>query len=133
MTFLENLPDNSGRRLVKVLLRCTHLVGMAGLVGTVMASGSGAGLWFWVTLLSGLALLGLDAIASPIWFVQLRGVALYVKLLLLIPLHGHPELAIWWLMAMIVLSGFFSHAPGWIRYFSVYHGRMIQSSRDLAG
>lgn len=133
MLLIESLPDKTGRRLLKVLLRCIHLVGMTGLVGTVMANGSGAGPWFWVTVLSGLALVGLDAIASPIWFVQLRGVALYVKLVLLILLHSQPELAIWWLMAMIVLSGFFSHAPGWIRYFSLYHGQVIQSSRDLSG
>lgn len=128
-----NLPENSGRRLIKVLMRCTHLVGMTGLVATFVSTGSGSGPWFWATLLSGLALIALDAVSAPIWFVQLRGIALYIKLLLLIPLHLYPHQALWWLMTMIVLSGFFSHAPGWIRYFSLYHGRVMQSRHDLSG
>jgi len=132
MTFLRSLPDNTVRRLSKVIVRTIHLVGIAGLFGNAMM-GSYESIYITLTIVSGIVLTLMEAWSSPIWFVQLRGVALYLKLLLLLPLHFYPNAAIPCLIAVIAISGFMSHAPSWIRYFSVRHWKVILSQDDLLG
>ena len=75
----------------------------------------------------------MEAWSNPIWFVQLRAVALYLKLLLLLPAHLYPNTAVPWLIAVIVISGLMSHAPSWIRYFSVLHWQVVHSRDDILG
>jgi hypothetical protein len=132
MTFLNSLPDNSVRRLTKVIVRTIHLVGIAGLFGNAMI-GSYESVYVTLTIASGVVLTLMEAWSGPIWFVQLRGIALYLKLLLLLPIHFYPNMAIPCLIAVIVISGFMSHAPSWIRYYSVQHRQVVHSRDDLLG
>ena len=132
MNFSDSLPDNTVRRLSKVIVRTIHLVGIAGLFGNAM-TGSFASVYITLTIVSGVILTLMEAWSNPIWFVQLRGIALYLKLLLLLPLHGDPDKAIPCLIAVIAISGFMSHAPSWIRYFSVLHWQVVHSQKDIQG
>ena len=132
MTFFNSLPDNSARRLAKVVVRTIHLVGIAGLFGNAM-TGSYESVYPLLTILSGVILTVMEAWSGPIWFVQLRAVALYLKLLLLLPAHFYPNAAVPLLIAVIAISGFMSHAPSWIRYFSVRHWQVILSQDDILG
>ena len=132
MTFFNSLPDNSVRRLTKVIVRTIHLVGIAGLFGNAMV-GSYESTYITLTIVSGVVLTLMEAWSSPIWLVQLRGIALYLKLLLLLTLHFYPNASIPCLIAVIAISGFMSHAPSWIRYFSVWHWKVILSQDDLLG
>jgi hypothetical protein len=132
MTFLNSLPDNSVRRLTKVIVRTIHLVGIAGLFGNAMM-GSYESTYVTLTIASGVVLTLMEAWSGPIWFVQLRGIALYLKLLLLLPVHFYPNAAIPCLVAVIAISGFMSHAPSWIRYFSVLHWKVVLSQDDILG
>ena len=132
MTFFNSLPDNSVRRLAKVIVRTIHLIGIAGLFGNAM-TGNYESLYLLLTIVSGVLLTAMEAWSGPIWFVQLRGVALYLKLLLLLPVHFYPNTALPWLIVVIALSGFMSHAPSWIRYFSVRHWQVVQSRDDIMG
>lgn len=132
MRFLNSLPDNSARRLSKVLVRSIHLVGMAGLFGNAMM-GSFEPVYIYLTIVSGMVLTVMEAYSGLIWFVQLRGVALYLKVLLLFLIHLYPNAAIPCLIAVIAISGFMSHAPSWIRYFSVQHWQVVHSKDDLLG
>jgi len=132
MTFFDSLPDNSVRRLTKVTVRTIHLVGIAGLFGNAML-GSYESIYVTLAIASGVVLTLMEAWSSPVWFVQLRGVALYLKLLLLLPVHFYPNAAVPWLIAVIALSGFMSHAPSWIRYFSVRHRKVVLSRDDMLG
>jgi ABC-type multidrug transport system permease subunit len=75
----------------------------------------------------------MEIFSGWIWFVQLRGVALYLKLMLLGLIHLHPQYASSYLIAIILISGFFSHAPSWIRYFSLLHGRVVRSREEMLG
>ena len=127
-----SLPDNSIRRLSKVIVRTIHLVGIAGAFGNAMM-GSSESAYITLALLSGIALTLMEAYGGWIWFVQIRGVAVYIKLLLLLFMHLHPEASIPVLIAVIVLSGFVSHAPSWIRYFSLQHGGVVCSNDELLG
>ena len=129
---MNSLPQNSIRRLSKVLVRSVHLVGIAGAFGNAMM-GTSESAYITLALLSGIALTLMEAYGGWIWFVQIRGVAVYLKLVLLLFMHLHPEASIPALIAVIVLSGFFSHAPSWIRYFSLRHGKVVLSNNELLG
>lgn len=132
MTFFNSLPENSVRRLAKVIVRTIHLVGIAGLFGNAM-TGNYEPAYLVLTIFSGVLLTVMEAWSGPIWFVQLRGVALNLKLLLLLPAHFYPNTAVPWLIAVIAISGFMSHAPSWIRYFSVRHWQVVHSRDDMMG
>ena len=132
MFLLDKLPENSARRLFKVLVRSLHLVGVAGVFGNAM-TGTSESVYISLTIYSGLVLVLMEAWSGRIWFVQLRGVAVYLKLLLLLLMHLYPSSAIPCLIAMILVSGFFSHAPSWIRYYSVQHRKVVLSKDDLLG
>ncbi|HMB14714.1 MAG TPA: hypothetical protein VKN62_00260 [Pelovirga sp.] len=132
MSFLNNLPDNSVRRLTKVLVRTIHLIGMAGMFAAAMY-GASEPTYFYLTMVSGVVLVGMEAYSGWIWFVQLRGFAVYLKLLLLALLHVALQHTIVILVAVIAISGFMSHAPGWIRYYSLLHRKVVYSQKDLLG
>lgn len=130
MTYLSSLPDNTGRRLANVIVRTFHLVGIAGLFGTAMM-GNSESIYITLAIVSGIILTLLEAYPGTIWFVQIRAICLYLKLLLLLLLHFYPDAAIPCLIAVIVISGIISHAPSWIRYFSVQHRQVVLSREDL--
>jgi hypothetical protein len=126
------VPDKTLKRLFKVIVRSIHLVGMAGVFGHALMQTSGS-VYLSLAIASGIVLVMMEASSGLIWFVQLRGVSLYLKLLLLLLMHLKPEITIPCLIAVIVISGLMSHAPGWIRYFSLRHGRVVLSDNDLLG
>jgi len=129
---LNALPENTVRRLSKVIVRTIHLVGVVGIFGTAMTHTSES-VYFTLAIISGIVLAIMEAYSGWTWFVQLRGVCLVVKLLLLLLLHRHPELSIPCLIAVIVISGFMAHTPFWIRYFSLKHREVVHSNHDLLG
>jgi hypothetical protein len=132
MAFLNSLPDNTVRRLSKVIVRSIHLVGIAGLFGNAMM-GTTESMYITLAIVSGIILAIMEAYSGLIWFVQLRGVTLYLKLLLLLLLHIYPDTTVPLLIAVIAISGFMSHAPSWIRYFSVQHWQVVHSKEDILG
>lgn len=132
MTILNSLPDNTIRRLSKVIIRTIHLVGMAGLFGNAMM-GRFDPVYVYLAIVSGIILALMEAYSGLIWFVQLRGVALYFKLVLLFLIHLYPETTIPCLIAVIAISGFMAHAPSWIRYFSLQHWQVVHSKEDILG
>ena len=132
MSLLRDLPENTVRRLLKVIVRTVHLNGIAGVFGSAMAR-TAEPVYLALAILSGIVLAIMEAHSGWIWFGQLRGLSLAVKLLLLLLMHLQPELSMSCLIAVIVISGFISHAPSWIRYFSLQHGKVVHSNNDLLG
>lgn len=132
MPFLNSLPENTPRRLIKVIVRTIHLVAIAGFFGNAM-TGSYETVYTTMTLVSGAVLTLMEASSGWIWFVQLRGVFLFIKLLILLLIHIYPNATVAGLIAVIALSGFISHAPSWIRYFSMRHWQVVHSKEDLLG
>lgn len=126
-------PDNTrgfpGKRWVKIALRTLHLIGVAG-VGGAFLYGAPERLWlpyWWVTLASGAALVAIELWSNGVWLIQVRGVAVLVKLVLLACVPLAPDLGGPILVLVIVISGLFSHAPAAVRYFSLLHGRRIET------
>lgn len=123
------------KRWSKISLRTLHLLSVAGVGGGVLF-GLERDLWidyWWLALVSGAMMMLIDIISNPLWLVQVRGLVIFVKLILLV-LIG--RVAAWdslLLIVIIILSAVISHAPGNLRYYSVYHRKIVSSSSDSKG
>lgn len=118
-----------GQRWVNICLRALHLVGLSG-AGYGFLGGGNDFDWnafLQLTVYSGTAMMLLSIWSNGVWLLQLRGQTILLKLvllgLILLQPYFHAELFI----IVIVLSGLISHAPGNTRYYSVFHGRRIDS------
>lgn len=130
--FPEESRHLAGQRWIKVVLRTLHLVGLAGIGGGYLYAtvDDTWRLYLFLTLITG-GLMTLYSIwSNGIWFLQLRGQVILLKLVLL-------GLIVWWpaagpvlLMIIVILSGWISHAPGRVRYYSFYHGQRLDSLYD---
>ncbi len=115
--FPEISRDFTGMRWSNIILRTLHLIGVTLFTGALL---TGAELslwkpWFDLSLVSGLLLIALFCYASCNWLIQLRGVLILLKLLLLYLFWDHPQL--WIVIIFIVtISSIVAHAPGKVRY-----------------
>jgi hypothetical protein len=139
-------PDQSGcteakmnlpiaKRWTKICLRTLHLLAVAGVGGGILF-GLDQDLWrgyWWLAMISGGLMMLVDIISNPVWVVQVRGLVIFLKLILLVLLGRYPLLDGSILAVIIVISAVISHAPGSLRYYSVYHGRQILSTSDTKG
>jgi hypothetical protein len=117
-----------GIRWVRISLRTAPLIAMGLLVGGVAAAApqdSLAGA-LWGTLLTGAAFVAIELYQSPLFLVQVKGVAVFVKIALLILAVEVPNVALPALIAAIVIGGISSHMPGKFRYYSIVHGKVVQ-------
>ncbi|RMF19634.1 MAG: hypothetical protein D6758_01585 [Gammaproteobacteria bacterium] len=130
------IPDFTGKRAFKITLRTLHILSICGLSGGLWFAPEAHEKWLpfaWLTLASGLALMLLDGLSNLLWWVQIRGLVIGIKLLLVGALAIWPSQAWWLLSAIIVLSAIISHAPGDVRYYSLRHRRVIRSTQDAKG
>ena len=127
------IPDFAGKRWLKIGLRSLHLVGFGGVFATALVSEYSATLFWQITLVSGSLLLILEAGSNSIWWIQLRGLAVQIKLILLVVALYFPQWQLPLFVTIILLSGVFSHAPGNIRYYSWFHRKVIKSIHDIKG
>jgi hypothetical protein len=123
------------KRWTKISLRTLHLLSVAGVGGGILF-GLEKELWinyWWLALVSGGLMMLLDIIPNPVWLVQIRGLVIFLKLIMLGFLASNPDWGATILIAVIIISGFVSHAPGKLRYYSVYHRKVITSTHDTKG
>lgn len=117
-----------GQRWVSIVMRSLHLIGIAG-VGAAFLFQLPETQWIpymVLTLSSGSAIMLLEIWSNGIWLIQLRGLSTLLKLLILsttfiIGLQSYI------LVAVILVSGIMSHAPAKVRYYSVFHRKIINS------
>jgi len=126
------IPNFFGKRWLKVLLRTAHLIGFAGVFAAIL-TGNNYDLYWVITIFSGIGLLLLESLSNLVWFVQVRGLVMYIKFALLFALFVFPEHALTCLIVMVILAGIISHAPGSVRYYSIYHRKRIDSIHDISG
>lgn len=134
-TLVTEVNKSALKRWLKISLRTLHLLSLAGVGGGVLF-GLDADLWlgyWWLSLVSGGLLMLVDIVSNPIWLVQVRGLVILTKLVLLALLGCYPDWDRLLLVVIIVMSAVVSHAPGALRYYSVYHQRVITSATDTKG
>ncbi len=123
------------QRWFKIALRTGHLVGICGVAGGILLTQP----WHTLTLYwalaiaTGAGMIAQDALKNWLWLVQIRGVVIIAKLLLLLALGHNAHADQWLIVGVILLSGVVAHAPGNVRYFSLLHGRRMDSPRDVKG
>ena len=125
----------STKRWTKISLRTLHLLAVTGVGGGILF-GLEKGLWinyWWLALVSGVLMMAIDIVSNPVWVVQVRGLTIFLKLILLAFLGSYPSLDGWLLAVIIIISAVISHAPGKLRYYSVYHRRDTSSVNDSKG
>ena len=116
-----------GVRPVRTTLRTAHTIAFAALYGGHVYGIPAASLHpaLAATVATGAALMALEMYRTPLWPVQVRGVAAFVKLALL------AAVAVWWdwrllfLTLALVIGGVVSHMPGRYRYYSLLHGCIV--------
>ena len=125
----------SVKRWSKISLRTLHLLASAGVGGGILF-GLEYQLWlhyWWLALASGALMILIDVLANPVWIVQVRGLVILIKLVLLALLGNNPAWDSVLLVIIIIISAVISHAPGKLRYYSLYHRRVISSKQDSKG
>lgn len=133
--FPQEKRDIPAKRWLGISLRTLHLFGMAGLAGAYLFQQPESS-WYpylLLTVITGLLMAAMEVYSDGIWLVQLRGTAIVFKLMLL-------STVLWWFeqpnayiyFSVIVISGVVSHAPGKLRYYSIWHRRVITEPLVLA-
>lgn len=120
--------DFPAKRWVKISLRTLHLLGLAGFAGAYINTLELQLWWPFValTLVSGMAMVVIELWTHGIWLLQLRGQAVILKLGLLVASLWTPMIGDLVLFALIIIiSGLMSHAPGNVRYYSIFYRRRI--------
>nr|WP_067287312.1 hypothetical protein [Marinobacterium profundum] len=124
-----------GKRYLNIALRSLHLVGIAGLAGHFLYQLPTAQ-WLgflWLGFGAGLSMVLIELYCDGVWLLQLRGQAILLKVFLLGLVIPWPVLMAPVFVLAILISGFFAHAPGNLRYYSLYHGRVVKALRDAKG
>jgi hypothetical protein len=112
---------------MRTALRTAHTIAFAALYGGHVYGVSARRLVpaLVATVATGVAFMGLEMYRTPLWPVQVRGAAAFVKLALV------AAVAVWWdwrllfLTLALVIGGVVSHMPGRYRYYSLLHGRVV--------
>ena len=123
------------KRWSKISLRTLHLLAVAGVGGGILFALE-KDLWinyWWLALVSGVLMTVMDIAANPVWIVQVRGVVIIIKIILLALMVSYPAWGSFLLLVIIIISAVISHAPGKLRYYSFYHRRVISSENDAKG
>ncbi len=117
----------TGKRSLKIVLRCVHLFSMA-MVSAGLFLPLPQELWqpYWPLCLgSGLLLIALDVASNFFWLVQVRGVVILGKLLLLSLAFMYQAIAPYLIVLLIFMSGLIARGPSDWRYYSLYHKRKL--------
>lgn len=126
------IPSFTGKRWLKILLRTCHLIGVAGVFSYALIGEAQIHYWL-ITIVTGAALLLLEALSNFVWFFQVRALVMYLKLVLLAAVFVYPNYAWHFFISMIFLSGIISHAPSSVRYYSFLHFKKVKSIHDIKG
>ena len=126
LLFPQQSRSFNGQRWVSITFRSLHLLGIAG-VGGAFLFNAPEQQWLGymvLTIVSGSAMMVMEIWSNGIWLIQLRGLATLLKLLLL-AMTFFIGLQPYILIAIILISGVISHAPGKVRYYSIFHRKII--------
>lgn len=114
-------------RAIRTGLRTAHLVAFGALYGGHVYGVSAERLYpaLVATLATGAALMGYEIIRTPVWPVQVRGLATFAKIAIVAAVPLAWDLRVPLLTLAIIIGGVVSHMPSRYRYYSVVHGRVL--------
>jgi len=114
-----------GSRAMRTTLRTVHLIAIAALYGGHVFGVEKERLLpaLVAVLASGAAFMVFEVLRSPIWLVQLRGVATYIKIAMMSSVGIFWDQRVLILTAVLAIGVVVAHMPGRYRYFSLLHRR----------
>ena len=114
-----------GTRVARTSLRTLHLLAFGALYGGHVFDVSEARLVpaLGAVIVTGVAFMLFEIWCAPVWVVQLRGFATYLKLMLLVAVSPFWEHRVAILSVIAAIGVCVSHMPGRYRYYSVLHRR----------
>ncbi|MEE8367706.1 MAG: hypothetical protein V3S30_05270 [Thermoanaerobaculia bacterium] len=120
------------RRPLKIGLRAVHVLCAAILLGAHVfeVQETSTDPWLHATLLSGLLILLLDLHESAAFLLQVRGMVVILKLLLIGALPWLGSYGAWVIAGIVLISVISSHAPARVRYFLLVGRSGITGSRS---
>jgi hypothetical protein len=112
----------TGQRWIKMLARSAHVVLSGIYLGAFVFHVDPATRWSWflAMLLSGLLMVCLDLFESGAFLLQLRGLVVGGKLILLAALPVFGEAGVWVLAFIAICSVISSHASSNVRYYLIW-------------
>lgn len=120
-------------RLLNVACRTIHLAAFGLLLGGHVWGVDADRLLpvLWLTIGSGLALMALETVVSVRWLLEVRGLAVLLKLglLLLVPYSWEHRVLL--LMAIVVVASVSSHMPARFRHASVITIAGVTPNREF--
>ncbi|MBI4635665.1 MAG: hypothetical protein HY727_04890 [Candidatus Rokubacteria bacterium] len=123
-----------GHRALGVALRTAHLATFGTLLGGHAFDVEPARLYPFLvaTIASGAALMALELASTCAWLFLGKGVAVLLKLLLLlmVPVFWEQRVAI--LVLVVVVASVGAHMPSRFRHYSLLHGRVVTASARTA-
>ena len=116
-----------GLRALRTTLRAAHLVAVAAFYGGHVYGVPAERLEpaLAAVVATGLVFAMLEIARAPVWVVQVRGVAVYVKIGLMFAATAGSPLRVPLLTLALVIGVVVSHMPGRYRYYSFLHGRVV--------
>lgn len=123
----------AGKRQVMIGLRTLHLMGISGYAGFFLfgLEQSQWGTLGLLALISGLLMLVLEVWADGIFLLQMRGLAVLLKLAIFGWILFDPTWRVEGFFTIILLAGYFSHCPAKMRYYLPFSGVNASSSSKL--
>ena len=126
---LEGVPAHSfpGLRPLRTAIRAAHMVAVAAFYGGHVYGVSSGRLAVAVAAVvaTGVAFVILEVLRAPVWVVQVRGLAVYVKAALMAAVSAGAPASVPLLTLALVIGVVASHMPARYRYYSLIHRRVV--------
>ena len=119
----------SRSRILRTTLRSAHVVSVSALYGGAVygVAREQLGAALLAGAVTGAAFALFEVTRSPLWILQVRGVITLLKLGLLMSVFPLWEWRVPLLSVALVAGVITSHMPGRYRYYSLVHGRGLES------
>ena len=117
-----------GQRWINIALRSAHLVGVTGIGGGFLLDVDDSfwmGYW-WLAISTGVLLSLLYLWINPLWAIQLKGMAIIGKLVLLGIGVAVPDWRATMFVLVVLVSAFIAHAPGSVRGYRIGMGKSVR-------
>jgi hypothetical protein len=114
--------DFRGRRWLISVLRMLHLVGMVGVGAALLVAAAvpGEDAFAMLLVVSGVAMMALDAWSNPVYLKQVAGIAIAFKLALLLWYLFDAAQRPWLFWLILAVSSLAAHAPARLRHRRVF-------------
>lgn len=115
-------------RAWNVVFRTAHLAAVGTLLGghVFVVAPDRLLVWLWVSMATGAALMAIEAFATLDWLMQVSGLLVLFKLLLLLLILASWDARVPILYTVVAIAGIGSHMPGKYRHYSVYYRRNMR-------